>query len=204
MYADADMELRRPLSSIGAGTAPAVLTPRIATEFLFSEPHYPVLHVLASALEESIETQARLWHLGASRCRNAVQCVVETTGPKFVVPRFRTALYAMGCHVATSDYAYPQIWSCEKSSRAEVRASRVCVDEDLVRIVYVTTHEINMSRGWDCGVARHRNCATRNNGKLHATTASRPGDFGLPCDAVDRERHMRGHYTMTNGRFFSR
>ena len=54
------MELRRPLSSIGAGTAPAVLTPRIATEFLFSEPHYPVLHVLAWALEESIETQARL------------------------------------------------------------------------------------------------------------------------------------------------
>ena len=208
-YADTDVEIRRPLSSIGTGTVAAVLTPRIATEFLMFEPQHPVLHVLAWAIQSAVQKQLRLWRTRATgRCKNALQCVVETTGPKFVVSRFRTALRSMGCETANWDYAYPQVSSCSSSHRAEARASLVCADEDLVPISYPTQPGINMSRGWDCGVVRHRNCGTRGLTKegqpRPANLVTAAGPFGEPCVEADRERHRRGHYTAAkrDGGFF--
>lgn len=167
VYSDVDVQLRRPLRTIVPPDASLVLSPRIATELLLAEPHHPVFKVLAAGIVSKVREQTLLWQkdsVDPRRCIGAVQCVIDVTGPGRFKPLLYAASQQLGCNV--SRY-YPHVRGCDAGTRIHI-----CRDEQLRQ----TTHF--EKRGWDCGVAVHRNCAS-GRGR---------------CSQADRDRNRRHHY----------
>lgn len=187
VYADVDVELRRPLRTLIRGDDSMVMSPRIATEWLIMEAGHPLLKVLARSIVASITKQVTLWQSGSDiRCKTPQSCIVETTGPVKFAEAFKACSVVLGCAVNLTRYPYFQ--NCSRASNSAARQSRACIDEQLVEIHHAGTGSSSqlpkMLRGWDCGVAFHRHCSR---GARHGCSV---GDMGRRARHYSSSRHF--------------
>ena len=204
VYADVDVELRRPLRTVVPTGASLVVTPRLASELQIAAPQQRVVAAVVLEIQRAIEAQVRWWQAGALKrmCKDPRSCVVDLTGPT----RYRTTICgvtrrmrcdvpasAKECHLTTT---YPLIRSCAASSDPTIH---VCRDEDLKLVSRGTrghkrpqdqpSASHDSYRGWDCGVAFHRR-------SMHRTWCADPAtpEKKRECSPVE-QRAMSEHYS---------
>lgn len=189
VYADVDVELRRPLRTVLPPNASMVMSPRVSTEWLMMEAGHPLLRVLAKSIVTNVQRQVDLWRADSpAKCSGIHGCVIGVTGPERFLLSFVLCARSLGCAVSLT--YYPHFISCANSSSEAMRASRRCVDEELVNRPHWRAAELpHMVRGWDCGIAMHRHCVT-NKKKGH-----------WECSGADR-RAGHPHYTDSRATFF--
>ena len=174
VYADVDVQLRRPLHSVLDAEASMVLSPRLPFEWLISDANHPLMRAVVRGVETAVARQVRLWRTASDRkCDGPQQCVVETTGPIMFARILETCAALLGC-LRPSLAFYPHFKTCANATHDVTRRTRVCRDEELISIFRrgidrvipsnATFRAIGIGaprqRGWDCGAFYHRHCVT--------------------------------------------
>jgi hypothetical protein len=165
IYADADVELRRPLRSVVPPNASAVLGGFWGSEFMAFAPAHPLLVRALGMIVSNVHRQVELIAAGEStkHCGSPHSCVILVTGPGALRTAFSAAAVEMGCrlrgHIASAKTMSPR---CPKA----------------VRRIHVCERDVgNVYRTWACGAAYHWDC--RNSGARRSCGAGHYSKFRL-------------------------
>ena len=207
VYADVDVDVRRPLRTAVPATSSLVLAPRISSELLISVAAQPVLAALAREFVQLVRIEVGLWrNASRGRCTNARTCVLDITGPR----RLRHVVCALGNSLGCSlSPRYPHFRGCASSSDEVARSIVVCKDEDLRTFA---TFELDKKtrtwvpsqaqRGWDCGIANHLQCAKSRRTVVPSKFDANRSRYASRCAGLVRaSRSDDAHYS-TARRFF--
>ena len=159
VYADTDMELRKPLRQFVPWNASVVASERWEIEFMAYEPNHPVLEQVASKLVENVNRQVDLWRARSpERCTGPHSCIIHVTGPPphrgVVIDTVRT----MGCHVNRWVPAMAQVvrvpgshgTQCANGTDDAIRHIHVCRDSKEKTSNYLSMNYCGAMRHWDC------------------------------------------------------
>jgi len=158
VYADADTELRYPLSSVVPAGASGVVGKYWGSEFIAFERGHPLLLRALQRISSNVHRQVRGIRTGNSsaHCSSPHSCVLQVTGPMALRDAFSKAAKAMGC------------WLPGAICRA---CSKAASCPEAVRALHVCTNDTgNIYRTWACGAAYHWDC--RNSGAKRRCSAN--------------------------------
>ncbi|KAL1510726.1 hypothetical protein AB1Y20_007015 [Prymnesium parvum] len=189
VYADTDLELRRPLRTFIPPNASLVVSERWEIEFMAYEPQHPLLRFVAAELSANVNARADEWLRRAERpCLGPHSCIILTTGPHAHRNAVIAFTRAQGCAnqrwPPTKASVRPPSEQCANARLDQVRRIHVCRDGKAGLLnekgdphVFEKSHWLGYiycgaMRHWDCrnshGVGRSR-C-----GKRHYSSNSRP------------------------------
>ena len=166
VYADADMELRRPLRRFIPSNASAVVGGYWGSEFLAFEPNHPLLVHATARIAANVHRQLKWMREGNSskHCGSAHSCVILVSGPYALRAALSKAAKSMGCKLpGRIGSAAATIPACPEA----VQRTHAC-----------TKDRGNVYRTWACDAAFHWDC--RNSGAKRK------------CASTHYSRHRRG------------
>jgi hypothetical protein len=154
VYADADMELRKPLRDVVPTNASGVVGRFWGSEFMAFERGHPLLVRALRIVTANVHRQVKLIKRGNSstHCGSPHSCVLQVTGPFALRESFSRAAHAMSCKLPLLPAdRRPGAKSGGQVCPKAVRETHVCIGD-----------KGNIYRNWACDAAYHWDC--RNSG----------------------------------------
>ena len=200
VYADADMELRRPLRDVLPRNASAVLGRFWGSEFLAFEAGHPLMIHALRTLSGNVHRQLRWMRAGntSAHCGSAHSCVLTVSGPFALRQAFASAARSLGCKLGGSiDSAVATTEQCPP----------------VMRRVHVCTRDTgNVYRTWACDAAYHwdcrnsggkRKCSTNHYSKIRRGSRAAFGFFNVSAGlnaTIIRRREYHGKSSQVKSR----